>query len=168
MPLRPLNLSAGKRVAVAALLGLATAMILRTGARLTCPDSTCQRLPWDDAVLALMRSWQTPTLDVMFVALTWLGSLFVLLPLSLYLAWRRYPRCGPRTACFVPIALVGAALWAHASKLLINRPRPDPLAALIDMPADMSYPSAHTLQAGAFVLGPLITRCASCEPRSRG
>jgi len=71
-----------------------------------------------------MRSWQTPALDALFMAMT------------------LHHRHGPRTACFVPVALVGAALWAHAFKLLVNRPRPDPLVALIDIPADMSYPSA--------------------------
>ncbi len=146
----------GLRLARAALLGMATALILLAGSSLTCPEHTCGHLLWDDAVLALMRGWQTPMLDAAFMALTWLGSLLLLLPMALYLAWHLYPRCGPRTSCFVPIALVGAALWAHVFKLLINRPRPDPLAALIDLPADMSYPSAHTLQAVSFVLAWII------------
>lgn len=140
------------RLAMAALLGVATALVLLAGSRLTCPDSACRHPPWDDTVSAFMRSLQTPALDALFMALTWLGSLVVLLPVALLLAWYLFHRHGPRTACFVPVALVGAALWAHAFKLLVNRPRPDPLAALIDLPADMSYPSAHTLQVGAFVL----------------
>ncbi len=140
------------RLAMAALLSVATALVLLAGSRLTCPDNACGHPPWDEAVSALMRSWQTPTLDVLFMTATWLGSLVVLLPVALLMAWALYRRHGPRTACFVPVALVGATLWAHAFKLLVNRPRPDAQVALIDVPADMSYPSAHTLQVGAFVL----------------
>lgn len=156
MPFMPFKLTAGLRLATAALLGMATALILLIGSRLTCPDSACGHLPWDNTVFALMRSWQTPALDATFMTLTWLGSLLMLLPMALYLACYLYPRWGLRTACFVPIALVGAAIWAHAFKLLINRPRPDPLTALIDLPADTSYPSAHTLQAASFVLAWII------------
>jgi undecaprenyl-diphosphatase len=110
-----------------------------------------------------MRNCQTPALDVLFMALTWLGSLVVLLPVALLLAWTLFHRHGPRTACFVPVALVGATLWAHAFKLLVNRPRPDPLAALIDSPADMSYPSAHTLQVGSFALAWMLCPNQHCH-----
>ncbi|MDO9235937.1 MAG: phosphatase PAP2 family protein [Aquabacterium sp.] len=151
------------RLAMAALLGVATALVLLAGFRLTCPDSACRQLQWDDAVSALMRSWQTPALDSLFIALTWLGSLVVLLPLALLMAWYLDHRHGPRTACFVPFALLGAALWAHAFKLLVNRPRPDALAALINLPADMSYPSAHTLQVGAFVLAWILCPNLRCH-----
>ena len=56
-----------------------------------------------------------------------------------------------------------AALWAHAFKLLVNWPRPDPLVALIDLPADMSYPSAHTLQVGALVLAWMLCPNLRCH-----
>lgn len=151
------------RLAMAALLSVATALVLLAGSRLSCPDSACRQPPWDDAVSAFMRSWQTPALDALFMALTWLGSLAVLLPAALLLAWTLFHRHGPRTACFVPVALVGATLWAHAFKLLVNRPRPDPLVALIDIPADMSYPSAHTLQVGAFVLAWMLCPNLRCH-----
>lgn len=151
------------RLAMAALFGVATALALFTGSRLACPDSACLQPPWDAAVSAFMRSWQTPTLDALFMALTWLGSLVVLLPLALLMAWTLYRRHGPRTACFVPVALLGASLWAHAFKLLVNRPRPDPLAALIDVPDDMSYPSAHTLQVVAFALASLLCPKLRCH-----
>jgi membrane-associated phospholipid phosphatase len=151
------------RLSLAALLGVATALVLLAGSRLTCPDSACRLPQWDDAVFALMRSLQTPALDVLFMALTWLGSLVVLLPVALLLAWTLFHRHGPRTACFVPVALVGATLWAHAFKLLVNRPRPDPLAALIDSPADMSYPSAHTLQVGSFALAWMLCPNQHCH-----
>ena len=140
------------RLAMAALLAVATALVLLAGAGLTCPYGACRHPQGDDVVSAFMRSWQTPALNALFMTVTWLGSLVVLLPVTLLMAWYLHRRHGPRTACFVPVALVGAALWAHAFKLLVNRPRPDPQAALIDLPADMSYPSAHTLQVGAFVL----------------
>ena len=148
---------------MAALLSVATALVLLAGSRLNCPDSACRQPPWDDAVSALMRNWQTPALDALFMALTWVGSLAVLLPAAVLLAWTLHQRHGPGTACFVPAALVGATLWAHAFKLLVNRPRPDPLVALIDIPADMSYPSAHTLQVGAFVLAWMLCPNLRCH-----
>jgi undecaprenyl-diphosphatase len=151
------------RLVVAALLSVATALVLLAGSRLTCPDNACRHLEWDDAVSAIMRSLQTPVLDELFMALTWLGSLVVLLPVALLLAWILLHRHGPRTACFVPGALVGATLWAHAFKLLVNRPRPDPQAALIDLPSDMSYPSAHTLQVGAFMLAWILCPKLRCH-----
>ncbi|MEN9377109.1 MAG: hypothetical protein RL710_2266 [Pseudomonadota bacterium] len=151
------------RLAMAAFFGVATALVLLAGSRLTCPDSACRYPQWDGAVSAFMRNWQTPALDVLFMALTWLGSLVILLPVALLMARTLYQRHGPRTACFVPVALLGATLWAHAFKLLVNRPRPDPLVALIDIPADMSYPSAHTLQVGAFVLAWMLCPNLRCH-----
>lgn len=155
--------TAFSRLAMAGLLSAATAWVLLAGSRLTCPDNACGHPPWDDAVSAFMRSCQTPTLDALFMAATWLGSLVVLLPVALLMAWSLYHRHGPRTACFVPVALLGAALWAHAFKLLVNRPRPDAQVALIDVPAYMSYPSAHTLQVGAFVLAWMLSPKLRCH-----
>ena len=46
--------------------------------------------------------------------------------------------------------MCGAWLLAYAGKLLVARPRPELYPALIAMPADLSFPSAHTLQITAF------------------
>jgi hypothetical protein len=43
---------------------------------------------WDQAGLALAHAARAPWLDAVFAAITWLGSLAVLLPLALLLWWR--------------------------------------------------------------------------------
>ncbi|MBK8768374.1 MAG: phosphatase PAP2 family protein [Burkholderiaceae bacterium] len=50
------------------------------------------------------------------------------------------------------MAVGGAWLLAHAGKLLVVRPRPDLYPALIAMPAEFSFPSAHAMQITAFAL----------------
>lgn len=44
------------------------------------------------------------------------------------------------------------AVLVHALKLLVRRPRPQIDQLLVPMPADWSFPSAHTAQAAAFFL----------------
>jgi hypothetical protein len=77
---------------------------------------------WDGGGLALAHALRAPWLDALFAAVTWLGSLLVLLPLAL-LAWWRWR--GERSASFVALALVGASGLGHLVKLLAARPRPD-------------------------------------------
>lgn len=107
---------------------------------------------WDHAGLAIANTVRTPWLDSFFLAATWLGSLAVLLPLAV-LAWWRLDE---RSAGFVAMSLAGAAALVHLAKLITARPRPDLFPALIEMPADASFPSAHTMQATAFALGWLL------------
>lgn len=133
------------------LLALALA-VLAAGARWACPDGACAATAFDRAGLALAEGWRAPALDLAMTAITWLGSLFLLLPLAAWLAWRlaRAGRAGEGR--FLLAALMGAAALAHAAKLWVARPRPDLLPAWVAMPPDWSYPSAHAMQAAAFVL----------------
>ena len=108
---------------------------------------------WDHAGLALAHAVRTPWLDGVFAAVTWLGSLAVLLPLALLVWWRRR---GDRNAAFVALALIGASALGHMVKLVAARPRPDLFPPLIYMPADWSFPSAHALQVTAFALAWLL------------
>lgn len=110
----------------------------------------------DNAWLSLMHAWQHPLLTAVLSGVTWLGSLAVLLPLAAGLAW-----CGPgdwRQRAFLPLAVLGAAGLAQVLKWLIDRERPDLFPALIAMPADASFPSAHAMQATAFVVAWLLWR----------
>jgi len=50
------------------------------------------------------------------------------------------------------VGVGGAALWVHLAKALLARPRPALTEPLIAMPADSSFPSAHTAQIVAFAL----------------
>jgi undecaprenyl-diphosphatase len=116
---------------------------------------------WDGGGLALAHALRAPWLDALFGAVTWLGSLMVLLPLAL-LAWWRWR--GKRSASFVTLALVGASGLGHLAKLLAARPRPDLFPPLIQMPEDWSFPSAHAAQVTAFALAWLLRPGASPRP----
>ncbi|WP_374326075.1 phosphatase PAP2 family protein [Azonexus sp.] len=108
----------------------------------------------DSAWLSLMHAWQHPLLTVAMSAVTWLGSLLVLLPLAASLGWR-----GPgdwRQRLFLPLAVLGAAGLAQLLKWLVNRERPDLFPALAEIPADASFPSAHAMQVTAFVVAWLL------------
>jgi len=50
------------------------------------------------------------------------------------------------------LSLTATVLTVHTVKLIIRRPRPDSPELLVQMPADWSFPSAHTAQATAFFL----------------
>ena len=77
-----------KRQMLAAAIWLAgSSAILIAGATLLCPNSQC-RMPWiDTALLALLNDWRSIGLDTFFAAITWLGSLSILLPLAVLIAW---------------------------------------------------------------------------------
>ncbi len=132
-------------------LALATFAVLASGVLLRASPPA-----FDASGLAAVHAWRTEWLDQGFTVLTWLGSLLVLLPVALFLAWRESRRSAPRAAAFVPAALIGAALLARLAKLAIERPRPDQFPALIAMPDDASFPSAHAMQATALVAAWLL------------
>ena len=113
---------------------------------------------WDGAGLTLAHALRDPWLDALFAAVTWLGSLLVLLPLALLVWWRQR---GERSASFVALALVGASGLGHLVKLLAARPRPELFPPLIPIPEDWSFPSAHAAQVTAFALAWLLRPGAS-------
>ena len=127
-------------------------MILAGGAWLVCPFGQCAATALDGAGLGLAYSLRYAALDGWVQGITWLGSLVVLLPLMV-LACARKLRDGRRhEAVFLMLALLGASVLGHLTKLLVARPRPDLYAALVPIPIDWSYPSAHTMQAVAFAV----------------
>jgi len=145
-----------QRAMLAVALGVGAVAALIAGGWLVCPAGACRTPGVDAAGLAALHDWRDHRLAPAVVAVTWLGSLFVLLPGALLLAWRRRPGTPPRAGAFVPLALIGAAALAHLAKLAIARPRPDLLPALVAMPADPSFPSAHAMQATAFAVAWLL------------
>lgn len=110
----------------------------------------------DVMVLGWMYGWRHPVLSAGMGIVTWLGSLVVLLPLSLAIAWQSEGGTHWRHRAFLPAAVIGAGVVAHAVKLAIDRERPDLFPSLVTMPADASFPSAHALQITAFVAGWLM------------
>ncbi len=145
------------RLALAILLPWSLALlVLAAGARWVCPDGGCAVPAFDRAGLALAGGWRDPALYAGMAAVTWLGSLFVLLPLAAWAAWRLAQMGRSRQSIFLLAALLGASALSHAAKLWVARPRPDLFPALVAMPADLSYPSAHTMQAAALALALLL------------
>ena len=107
---------------------------------------------WDNQILLFAAMHRSDGLDGFFRAVTWLGSLYVLTPLAVLitaalLSLQRY-----REAGLLLIGLGGAALWVYLAKIFFDRPRPDLVQPLIALPADSSFPSAHTVQIVAFAL----------------
>lgn len=128
------------------------------GTAVICPNGTCTAPPWDLALLWLLHELQHPALTAFFSAATWMGSIMLLLPLALLLAWQRLRQGQLRAALLLPLAVAGAWFWAHAGKLLVARPRPDLYEPLVAMPSDLSFPSAHAMQVAAFALALLLAR----------
>lgn len=113
-------------------------------------------LPWDTASLVALDAARTPWLDSFFLAITWLGSLWVLLPLSLLIAvlvWQQARWREPWRALYLPTALFVASSATWLLKPLLGRERPQLFDALIALPADLSFPSGHATHASAFFAG---------------
>lgn len=139
-------------LAGAALLWSMAGLSLWIGAGVVCPNGTCRVLESDRQLLGALHALQRPWLDAILTAATWLGSIVVLLPFAVALAWRRW-RFDRHVHALLPVlAVSGAWLLAQLGKLLVARPRPDLYPALISMPADLSFPSAHATQITAFAL----------------
>lgn len=107
---------------------------------------------------------RTPLLDQFFIAITWAGSLAVLLPLVVGLMLLLLFRGRQEEAWLLGVGFGGAVAAAHLLKVLVGRPRPDLLPALVPMPMDLSFPSAHTAQITAVCLCLLMIACRSGTP----
>ena len=141
-------------VAVAWLTGSAGILII--GATLVCTGSQC-RVPWfDTAVLGLVNDWKSNELDTFFAAITWLGSLWVLAPIAVLTAWKEYWLSGLRACLFVPLSLLLATSLAHITKIIVERPRPELYPAIIPLPVDWSFPSAHAMQVTSCLLAMVL------------
>lgn len=130
--------------------------ILVLGAWLVCYAPNCTVPNLDATLLDWAAQRRNETFDSLFRAVTWLGSIAVLVPavvasMSL-LAYRRRIREG----LFLGLALVGTIVIVHVSKLVAARPRPADINPVITMPWDLSFPSAHSAQIVAAVLASLI------------
>jgi undecaprenyl-diphosphatase len=91
-------------------------------------------------------------LDVFFSIVTWAGSLFVLLPLTAVLTGYLLVYEKKEAIYLLGMGFGGVVLFTYFLKAVIKRPRPDLFEPLIVMPADFSFPSAHTVQISAFCL----------------
>ena len=138
-----------RRVFVAWTLCLA---ILAGGALLVCPGGQCVLSNFDYVGLSLAHDLRGVTLDRLMLGITWLGSLALLLPLAVLLAWVLVSRGRRHEAGFLLLALLGSSGLSHLTKLWLMRPRPDLYLTASSMPGDWSYPSAHSMQITAAAL----------------
>jgi undecaprenyl-diphosphatase len=109
----------------------------------------------DHAVLAAFHHARTPFLDYFFSGLTWLGSLWLLLPVAFIAgSWLETAQTSLRG---VSLRLAGMLLTCAALctglKWLADRARPGLYEVLGSMPVDPAFPSAHSAQAMAMALG---------------
>lgn len=139
----------GRDLRQAALLWGAGLAIMAYGAWAIRPGSDHPLLALDRQGLQAAHAWRSDALDHLMAAVTWLGSLWLLLPASLLAALVLLYRRQRTLALFITLGLLGASLLSHLTKLAIMRPRPDLFPLLTALPADWSYPSAHTMQATA-------------------
>ena len=98
----------------------------------------------DHSAYDLARSGLYPELKPLMQALSWIGSGYVLAPLSV-LAYVLLRRHGHRAARYVPVMLVGAFVVFALAKWIVARPRPKL--------SPYGFPSAHTFGAVVFFGG---------------
>lgn len=107
---------------------------------------------FDQAVLTWFHTLRTPFLDHFFSAVTWMGSLWVLLPLYLLLTITLTPHV-EHFEKIVGITFWGTVITVYFLKFEFERKRPHLFGAISDLPLDPSFPSAHTAQITALALG---------------
>ena len=137
---------------------LAAAAILGLGSWVICYAPGCGAPPIDVALMQWFELRRTDSADRMFRTITWLGSAIVLAPLvimSMVILGFCRRICEAR---FLGVSLLGTIAIMHLSKFTIARPRPMEVNALIGMPWDPSFPSAHSAQiAGVMLAGVVVS-----------
>jgi undecaprenyl-diphosphatase len=144
----------------AILYWLLGAACLVAGAWLVCPAGQCRVPGLDLAGLGLAHQLRNTTLDGLMAIVTHFGSIWLLLPLAGAGAVRLWLRKRRMDSSFLLLALLGATALAQLTKLWVARPRPDLYAISLPIPADLSFPSAHSMQVAALAtaLFLLLTR----------
>ena len=110
----------------------------------------------DKYILGLFYEIRSPYLDSFFEGITWLGSLWLLLPLSLLVTvgilWVGQHSLGILDHIYLPVSLVTASFLAFLLKAAFDRQRPDLFKTWVTLPVDSAFPSAHSAQAAAFFM----------------
>jgi undecaprenyl-diphosphatase len=127
-------------------------VVLASGALLVCGDGRYTVTEFDRVGLGVAYALRSEPLDPLMVAMTWLGSLMLLLPLTGLWAGYLFREGRRRESAFIMLALLSASALGHLVKLWVARPRPELFAAWLPMPEDWSYPSAHAMQITAAAL----------------
>jgi membrane-associated phospholipid phosphatase len=147
------------------LCAAAAITMLAAGAFIVCTGSQCTPLTGELRMLEWFAAQRHPALDVLFATLTWLGSLWLLLPLALALVAANLAGGHGAKAVRFATAFGGAVALAYVAKSLVARARPTVLEPLVAMPGDSSFPSGHAMQITAFTLAAILTLA---QPAQRG
>ncbi len=141
---------------LAVICWLAGAAILAFSAWWVCYTPNCASTKMDAIVMQWFAHRRNETADRFFLAVTWLGSILVLVPLVIASMWRLKIHRHIRESYFLGASLLGAMTIMHISKFFVARPRPVDVSTLVAMPWDQSFPSAHTAQVASVMLGALF------------
>jgi len=98
------------------------------------------------------------------MTITWFGSLYLLLPLSVLLCFLLFWSGKSGQAMLISFSLFITIISVHGAKLMFRRPRPSTTELLVAMPSDWSFPSAHTAQAAAFFLSVPVVAFQIMQP----
>ena len=127
-------------------------VVLAFGALLVCTASECAPPAWELRALRWFAEQRHPALDALFATVTWLGSLWLLLPLGLALVASQVAAGHGARALRFAAAFGGAVALGYLAKFMVARARPSILEPLVAMPGDSSFPSGHAMQITAFTL----------------
>ncbi len=105
----------------------------------------------DKTILSWFQTEQSKTLDQFFATLTWMGSLWLLLPASLMLTTGLLLYGYHFEAMGFTIGFLGATVTSYLIKFSVNRERPCFFIPKSKPPSDPAFPSAHTTQVFSFV-----------------
>ncbi len=105
----------------------------------------------DQSLLGGFHKMKSPLLDHFFSTITWMGSLWVLLPMYLVLVLSLSHQ-GSTIERVMGIGFFGAVITTYVIKFMMERKRPHFYATINELPLDPSFPSAHTTQIIAFTL----------------
>ena len=106
----------------------------------------------DTLVLHAIDAIKSSKLDDLFRWVTWAGSLWILIPLSVAMMSTLYYFRYPLMALMFGVGFFGTVMTTYLIKYLIARERPQLFLSYDKIPIDPSYPSAHTAQIVAFTV----------------
>jgi membrane-associated phospholipid phosphatase len=107
---------------------------------------------FDEPVLAFFAHHRTPFRDVFFNAVTWIGSLYLLIPIVLAGSLMLKKSGFGDRALFLGLGFGGAMLVTNVLKRLLGRARPQFFIDPALLPLDHSFPSGHATHITALML----------------